>query len=429
MNKTLLMYLILVVVLSIGAVFFFMANRASTDESAVKSDKIELSQRSLLEILEQAEKFTKEGQIDQAKGSLDAFSESLNEFFVLLSDKDDIEQIITKGGGEIERIRKAEWSLYDAFYEKKDVFDLNKELVVQTKVIEDQIFVKLENSIISATEVMRFEYWKKGNQQDQQGRLFVPTVFAQEPLSSKVIYTAKRIDLNDPGSQGKLIQDCWRYESWAELSTENLREQNQVNFGGGVRERTCEVEIDIASGASDKKLALDPVRKKAEWMDFQKGKIGISGREATNNFDPFQNFNQQLKSGEYELQGTEVIDGQEVYALRRDYSKLYNYDTLDFDLLYINATTYLPIRRTSYGEIIEIKRTEIQPIYNEDDFFPAGAPPTPTIKTEIIRTGVIEKVMNVIIEGKFIERSELPQDFFEMKIPDGYRLEDFVGFG
>lgn len=366
--------------------------RPSVDEVAPQLDKIESNQRSLIEALHQAEMFLEQGQGKEAYDVLDAFDEELYEFFVLLSNQKNIEQGVLGNEERIERIRKAEWEVYNTFYDEKEVFGQTPELIQKWSDIEKRITEKLKDSMVSAAEVMRLEYWEEI--QGQQGSWMpIPVIFAQEPLAPQVIYIARYPDPIDPGSSGCFNYSCSKYESWAELSTGNLREQDRNNAAG-----TSTIEINITSGENGKELALDPVNKRAEWLDPQKGKFGLSGgRDASIN--PFEMFQQQLQSEQYEMKGTEIIDGQEVYVLIHTIYKL------DFTRIYVSAATYLPIREILYTEIIEVN--------------PTG----------VIHTGEIEKNTNIIIEGKFIERNELPSDFFELKIPDGYRLEDFVPFG
>ncbi|MCH7605434.1 hypothetical protein IID24_05610 [Patescibacteria group bacterium] len=390
----------LILSIMIGGIVFFLitirpsidTTRPSVDEVVLRLDKIESSQRSLIEALHQTEMFLEQGQGKEAYDALDAFDEELYEFFVLSSNKKEIERGVVGSEEKIERIRKAEWEVYHMFYDKKEMFSQAPELIQKWSDIEKRITEKLKDSMVSAAEVMSLEYWEEI--QGQQGSWMpIPAVFAQEPLAPQVIYIARYPDPIDPGSTGCFNFSCSKYESWAELSTGNLREQDRINAAG-----SSIIEINITSGESGKELALDPVNKRAEWLNPQEGKFGLSGGKDAS-LNPFEMFQQQLQSEQYEMKGTEIIDGQEVYVLKQTVYKL------DFNMIYVSAATYLPIREILYREIIEVT--------------PAG----------VIHTGEIEKNTNIIIEGKFIKRSELPLDFFELKIPDGYRLEDFVPFG
>lgn len=217
-----------------------------------------------------------------------------------------------------------------------------------------------------------------------------------------------------------LIQPCWTYESWIDLEADRYRQELHVSSsrppgfeytvestdeaGNPVRIKGyCDIEIDITDGATERKLALSPYLKAAEWIDPTKGKHGI-GNEITK--DPYTVFKTRLEKEECYFDGTDIFEEKKVYKI-----KCPTYDG-NYRLYYIDAQTYLPIEEMVFEEILEYEWQQ------------------ETKTSKVIHTGKMRLIMAYrYIIGEIINRESLPLDFFELKIPGDYKLQEFVPYG
>ena len=203
-----------------------------------------------------------------------------------------------------------------------------------------------------------------------------------------------------------LIQPCWTYESWIDLDGNRYRQELRVSSsqppgfeyivestdeaGNPVEvKQYCDIEIDITDGETGKKLALNPYLKAAEWIDPKKGKHGI-GEEIIE--DPYTVFKTRLETEECHFDGTEIFEGKETYKIK---CPLFD---IGYRLYYIDAQTYLPVEELSFQRSWAEGEIELFIAYK-------------------------------YIIGEIIDRESLPVDFFELKIPIDYKLQEWTPFG
>jgi hypothetical protein len=305
-------------------------------------------------------------------------------------------------------IRLAEWGNYKLYLAAKQRFATNtvaSQTLTETQklldnYIKDQSKKSLDQIVVKASK-------KSGTLfprfLSRIGEIMVDTVEAES--SRNVIHKKVILDPDDPGRNGRLLL-CWSYESWVELETGNIKQEQSVTFGTkGDYNYKCQTEVDIADGATGSKIGLNPVDKLAEWIIPPKRGIGSEAKK-----DPYSEFKEKLEQGVYVLLGTDIFNGKEIYILKEPGYQL------AYEIISLDAVNYLPVRKLGYAEdIIVIGPT------------PDAADPT---KSTIIRTGkVINELGFRYIVGEVIERESLPLDFFEPKIPDGYELKEWVPHG
>jgi hypothetical protein len=299
----------------------------------------------------------------------------------------------------LKSIRLAEWENYKLYSIVKQRFATNNvasQTIATTQKILDE-YIK-SNSIKSLSRIV-IKPSKKSSAlfprfASKIEKMIINTVRAKEQRS--VIHKKVILDPDDPGKSGQNLI-CWSYESWVDLESGNIRQEQKVPFGN-----KCQTEIDITEGTTGRKLGLNPVDKLAEWIIPPKIGIGSETKK-----DPYSNFKDKLENGEYILLGTDTFNGQEVYLLKKP---VYN---LDHEIIYLDAVSYLPVRSLSY-----IEDVIIEPI------------PGDSTRSNVIRTGKIINNFGLrFIVGEVIERESLPKDFFELKIPDGYELKGWVPQG
>ncbi len=302
----------------------------------------------------------------------------------------------------LKSIRLAEWQNYRIYLTLKERFNTNtvalQSIITTQKILEryikDQSVKALSRIVINSDKNKKssslFPYLV--------GRVEEAIIRIAEAQEQKknVIHKKVILDPDDPGKSGKNLI-CWGYESWVDLETGDIRQEQNVTSGN-----KCKTEIDITEGATGRKLALNPVDKLAEWIVSPKTGIGDEIKK-----DPYSDFKDKLEKGEYILLGTDTFNGQEVYVLKRPVYQL------DHEIIYLDAVSYLPVRSLSYIEEVIIETI-----------------PGDSTKSNIIRTGKLINNFGLrYVVGELIERETLPSDFFELKIPEGYELKMWVPGG
>jgi len=302
----------------------------------------------------------------------------------------------------LKSIRLGEWGNYKLYLTVKQRFTTNSlasQTIATTQKILDgylksQSIQALSRIVIKPSKKSTALFPRFASKID---KMIINTVKAAGQRN--VIHKKVILDPDDPGKSGRILI-CWGYESWIDLESGDIRQEQDVTFGN-----KCQTEIDITEGATGRKLGLNPVDKLAEWIIPPKRGIGDETKK-----DPYSDFKDQLETGEYILLGTDIFNGQEVYVLKRPGYKL------DYEIISLDAVSYLPVRSLSYIEDVII----IEPTPDADD---------PTI-SKLIRTGKLINNFGLrYIVGEVIEKESLPSDFFELKIPDGYELKLWVPHG
>ncbi|GEM_PF-5219295 len=306
----------------------------------------------------------------------------------------------------LKSIRLAEWENYKLYLAVKQRFATNtmaSQVIVKTqKILDDYI----KSQSIKSMDPIIVKTSKKSSTlfpdfPSRIGEMIINTAKAEQTTGG-VVHIKAILDPDDPGQSGKLLA-CSGYESWVDLRTGDVRQEAR----GGLDK--CQIEINITEGATGRKIGLNQTYRLAEWI--MPPKIGI-GDEVKKN--PYADFKEKLDQGMYVLSGTDIFNGKEVYLLKTFFiSSARPEDRLNYQVTYLDAVSYLPIRKLSYGEDVAV-----EPI-----------PGDPT-KSNIIRTGkAVNNFGTRYIAGEIIKRESLPSDFFELKIPDGYELRDWVANG
>ncbi|MDP2946657.1 MAG: hypothetical protein Q8N88_00945 [Nanoarchaeota archaeon] len=177
------------------------------------------------------------------------------------------------------------------------------------------------------------------------------------------------------------------YEVWINLETGDIRQELETNYGK---------EINVLNGKTQKKLALDVNNKLAEWINEGSLKVGIMSEGTDDSQTQFKN---KLRNKECYLDGVDVIAENPIYVL-----KCPIYD-LDYHLYHILADSHLPLREMFFREKI-------------------------ISEPEIFKTGEIEFFQDSwFIIAEVVSEEDLPDNFFDQKIPDDYKIEDWVPIG
>jgi len=233
-----------------------------------------------------------------------------------------------------------------------------------------------------------------------------------------VIHKKVYYDSTNPGEQGELIGWCWRYESWIDIEQRSGRWEASIPGYIGPKSpyptEVCRREVNIYEKKTGKDLMLDLDRKYAEWIHDKPDKHGLGGIQEGKSLDPLVVFREKLETGEYILEGTEVIEETEVYVVRFPIYNGQAYDperkvitrSKEYQIIYVAAHSYLPIRKMQYYELL-VKE-------NEEE-----------------EKGYWEKTLmhNNIIEAEMIYSEELPENFFLPEVPEDYEMIDFSGVG
>ncbi|UZE93107.1 MAG: hypothetical protein IB617_03025 [Candidatus Nealsonbacteria bacterium] len=364
------------------------------------------------------------------QGDISSVSESLRDY------KENFASFISKSGQldmkeqakkEVADLRHKEWENYKLFLNLKQEVASYSQLSVEVADIENLIENHLGTQTLEATETLLMPKFRKTGYLDQNFLLtllknLLEKISVQAASEKNVIH--KKVII-DPAYAKEtwtmtLIQPCWVYESWIDLEANKYRQELHVSFsrppgfeyivestdeaGRTVEVKEyCNIEVDLTDGETGKKLALNPYLKAAEWVDPIKGKHGI-GEESTK--DPYTTFKTKLEEEECYFDGTDIFEGKEVYKI-----KCPTYD-INYRLYYIDAQTYLPIEEMVFEEILEYEWQQ------------------ETKTSKVIHTGEMELIMAYkYIIGEIIERESLPSDFFELKIPAGYKFQDWAPYG
>lgn len=321
--------------------------------------------------------------------SLDKYKNNFNDFSLISSKT----QLSTVDKASLEKLNLKIWENYKLFFEAKDFLSSNKSL--SAKIIETQevLYAYLKNNISKSLNSILVKPNKKTGTLIPQ---LIPVARAQS--ENTIIHKKIIMDPDNPGTiGGKLL--CWRYESWVDTETGDIRQEQDVKFGD-----KCRTHIDITSGKTYEKLALDPINRFAEWVKPPKAGIGNDIESKSN---PYVEFKTSLEQGIYTLEGTSIYKDKEVYKLRRSLYKD------DYEYVYLDVNSYLPIEKVVYEEDIMVK-----------------SDPNDNTKSEVIKTGNMVNTYNFYFEeAEQINKSSLPSDFFDLIIPEGFELHDFVPFG
>lgn len=284
----------------------------------------------------------------------------------------------------LKSIRLAEWGNYKLYLTVKQQFAINavaSQTIIKTQKILDN-YIKSQ-SIKSLDKIVVKTNKKSStlfpNFISKVKETLVNTVKAEQLQG--VIHKKVIVDPDNPGENRQLMLNCWSYESWVDLESGNIRQEQTLG------NKECRTEINITEGATGRKIGLNPVDKLAEWIIPPK--IGI-GSEITS--DPYTDFKNKLEQGKYILFKTDILNGQEVYVLRMTIP-----GPSDYAIIYLDATSYLPLLKLLYMEE-----------GREESFINFGLQ---------------------YVVGEIIKKESLPLDFFELKVPDGYELREWVPQG
>jgi hypothetical protein len=393
---------------------------------------------SLISDIKKATENTNKGNVSLVPEFLENYEEKFSNFNLKISQLE-IEKISDKN--LITNLRKSEWENYKSFLDLKKSLTNYPQFSQKVTEIENLIEDNLKNQILKAVKTLTIKNKVSSSFKSPFLAGIIKIFLAQTTPSQKVIH--KRV------SSG----ESWKYESWIELETGNIRQEIRIKTA-----REIISEIDITDGKTGKKLALNPDKKLAEWLDPKKGKIGI-GDEQTK--DPFTIFQTDLEEGKCHLEGADIFENKEVYVIEcpfyeREYFKIKgecvveskefgkkcigqgeickeevldpnkeiytlkcpdyeivgepteqwgHYNTKEYKLFYIDVQTYFPIKELIYEEHLYLEER----VPNEFKLY---------------------KTLNFSYqyEGEIIDRELLPPDFFELKIPDGYELKEWVGY-
>ena len=364
------------------------------------------------------------------QGDISSISKALQDYkgkftsFSSISEQINIKEQTKK---DIADLRYKEWENYKLFLDLKQKVASYSQLSDKITNIENLIENYLENQTLEATKALLIPKFRETSYLDQNFLLislkeFLGIIPVQAAFEKGVIH--KKVII-DPAYAKEtwtmtLIQPCWTYESWIDLDTNRYRQELHVSSSRPpgfeyVVESTdeagrpletkeyCDHEIDVTDGTTGKKLALNSYSKLAEWIDPTKGKHGI-GDEITK--DPYTVFKTRLEKEECHFDGTDTFEGKEVYKI-----KCPTYD-VNYRLYYIDAQTYLPVEEMLFEEILEYEWQQ------------------ETKTSKVIHTGKMRLIMAYrYIIGEIIDRESIPIDFFELKIPPDYKLQEWTPYG
>lgn len=379
MNIKKLVFVIFVI--AIAFMIFFIVVKFSGQKTILetKEEKLLKLVDSLIENLNSNIKSVKIGDTSSVEENLNRYAEQFDKF-VLESNK----SIKDLDESSLVNLREKEWENYSLFLELKKEIEPYPQFKEQIEDIETAIESRLTQQFLEATEKLIFNNPKQLNYKGNK-LLAVIGDFYHQIMSIKVeekgvIHKKVVCESVKDGSGDS-------YEAWIDIETGDIRQELQAPYGK---------EINITSGKTQRKLALDVDNKLAEWIDKGSGKVGIMSEGVD---DPHTQFKNKLTEENCWLDGTDIVNVEQTYVL-----KCPIYDK-DYILYYISATSYFPLREMTFYEIILSEPT-------------------------VIKTGEVELIMDCWFTiAEIIDRESLPDYIFDQKIPDGYRIEDWVPIG
>lgn len=371
---------------------------SNSSETKVLEEKIDLLNTSLNKIISYSKQ---QKDISTIAQSLDEYKNGFNDFS-LVSGKTKLSNLDKTS---LEKLNLKIWEDYKLFFETKHLLSSNTSLSAKITEIQEILYTYLKSNISRSLNSILVKPNKKTSMTDSHNFISKFLNFnyqliqtAQAQTEDAIIHKKVIIDPSSPGtSGGKLL--CWRYESWVDLETGNIRQEVDSRFGD-----KCRTYIYIQSGKTDEQLALDPINKFAEWV--KPPKVGV-GSDLESKSNPYVEFKTNLEQGVYTLEGTSIYKDKETYKVRRSLYKN------DYEDVYLDMNSYLPIAKLAYEEDIVVKTD-----------------PDDNTKSEVIRTGNMVNTYNFYFQtAEQINKSSLPSDLFDLTIPQGFELHDFVPFG
>jgi len=409
------------------------------EKPTISIEEVQSTLTSLIGNLKGTIKIVNQGNISLISESLENYKKKFSEFS-LKSNQLEIEKILDKN--LITNLRRSEWENYKLFLDLEKLLSNHPQFSQKITEIEDLIESELKTQILKSVEIL------------------TPKTKASSYLEispfSKVInfFLVYAADLQKIIHKKVFSGENWKYESWIELETGNIRQEIKIKTT-----REIISEIDITDGETGKKLALNPEEKLAEWLDPKKGKHGIGDEETK---DPFTVFKTNLEEGKCSLEGVDIVENKEVYLVEcpfyeREYFRIKgectiegkefgkkcisqgeiceeeildpnkeiytlkcldyeiigdsaqqwgHYNTKEYKLFYIDVQIYFPIKELVYEEHLYLE----EKIPNEFKLY---------------------KTLNFSyqFEGEIIDRESLPADFFELEIPSDYKLQEWTPYG
>jgi len=325
---------------------------------------------------------------------LEKYKEKFNKFILEGTSQD----ISLDNNSFLVRLRHKEWDNYKLFLELKIILNSYSQAKQKVEEIESLIENSLTEKFLNSVEIFIID---ESEHSSYHNRDFISgpieKIFEILSINNLQVLAAKEkgiIHKKVVGKSPEATDFVWLYEVWIDLDTGNIRQEMQTGENK---------EIDITDGKTQKKLALDPNNKLAEWLNEKQGKFGIGSEETK---DPYTQFKNQLKKKECYLEGTDIFEEKEIYML-----KCPIYDK-DYSIYYISAENYLPLRHMVFYEKHLIEPTE------------------DPLKSKVIKTGEMQLMYDYwFIVAEIIELKSLPDNFFEQIIPEDYKIEDWVPYG
>lgn len=383
-NKFLILAIAIVIIFVVSFVWWNYYSDKEENETPIGAKLEELldSKKSQMEILGGIKTKVESGNLSSIINDLKEFEENFIKFTS--------ESIEIEDNQFLDDLRKKEWENYNAFLELKESLTSYPQFEETMLSLESVIENSLAEEFIKGTERL-IVGGQEGSSYENNNSLNLRLKLFQAQAAEKKGVIHKKVVGKSP-ADGK--SSNWFYEAWIDLDTGNIRQEQQIGDS---------MEIDITNGRTKKKLALEPNKKLAEWLDNTRGKIGI-GAEAT--VDPYSLFKKNIEEGKCFLDGTDIFENKEVYVMNCPiYSK-------DYSLYYISAKSYLPLRYMVFYEEHLIEPT--------DDPF----------KSNVIKTGKMEFMYDYwFVIGEIVDAESLPNDIFKQEIPEGYEIKDWVPFG
>lgn len=294
-------------------------------------------------------------------------------------------------------LRLAEWENYRIYLNAKERFADN-DVALQTITISQKMLDEyIKNQTVKALSPLIIESYEKSgiflpSFADKIVKILLNTAVAKE--QGNVIHKKVIIDPDDPGRHAK-GKTCWSYESWIDLDSGNVKQEQKLNIESGdkipILTGECKTEINITEESTGRILGLNVTNKTFEWITDPAMAIG-----AESTLDPYSNFKDMIENGEYILTGTDTFENHEVYLMQ------WNFYQNEYEIVYIDAVSYLPIRKLTYYE----------------DTIRETVPPYRLIKNGQLYIAYGDRY----VAAEIIKRDALPLDFFELKIPDDYEL-------
>ena len=225
-------------------------------------------------------------------------------------------------------------------------------------------------------------------------------------FSGQVIHKRTVVNVADPGTNWPDPEEmrCWRYESWVYTDGQRARYEQSLGTGNNSDPTNCAKEVDIINNQTGEKLALDPIRKHAEWINKTPGKFGVG---QVGEADPNAEYAKLLDDPHTVIEEPQTVDGRDLYVVRN-----YIYDEGEvgreyfYTQYYVDSVTFFPYQEDTYfGQLIDDGSGEFK------------------------YSGSVKNNSFIFDVTEIIDRSSLPLDFFELVVPEGYEMVDFVAFG